>query len=133
MLCRQEEEQERIETLRNDLLVRQQQQNASTFHQHAQAQADELSQGRFAAIGSPRVIGATPSPASQYPAASAAHQTELPPENPLGYSVEAMPSDEPLEVSSFAQGQLGGAAGAPSAAPDVERAAPPPFSSKRGE
>jgi hypothetical protein len=128
MLSRQEEEQERRAVLENDRRVReQQQQNASTFHQHAQAQADELSQGRFRAIGTPRVIGATPNPSSQYPAASAAHQTSLPPEQPLGCSVDAMPGDEPLEVPSFAQGQLGGAADAPSAAPDVEHAAPPLF------
>jgi hypothetical protein len=94
MLSKQEEEQERIETLRNDLLVRQQQQNASTFHQHAQAQALDTAGGRFAATGAPRVIGSTPSPAAQYPAASAAHQTELPPVEPLGYSVDAMPGDE---------------------------------------
>jgi hypothetical protein len=106
---------------------------ASTFHQHAQAQADETAQGRFRAIGTPRVIGATPSPASQYPAASAAHQTELPREEPLGIDINAMPGDESLEASlPCAQGQLGGAA-APSSPPDVEHAAPPSFSSKRGE
>ena len=60
---------------------------ASTFHQHAQAQADETAQGRFRAIGTPRVVGSMPNPSSQYPAASAAHQTALPDEPPLGFSV----------------------------------------------
>jgi hypothetical protein len=87
---------ERRETLDNGLKVLQQQ--GSTFYQHGLAQADETNQGRFAATGSPRVIGSTPTPA-QYPAASAAHQTELPPEKPLGYSIDAMPVDEPSTTS----------------------------------
>jgi hypothetical protein len=137
MLSRQEEEAERRATLENDRLVREQQQRGSTFHQHAQAQADELSQGRFAATGAPRVIGATPSPAAQYPAASAAHQTELPPEQPLGYRVDAMPGDDSLEAPSFAQGQLGAPAAddapssefSPPTVDDIEPGAgAPPFS-----
>jgi len=106
---------------------------ASTFHQHAQAQADELSQGRFRATGTPRVIGSTSDPAKAYPAASAAHQTELPPEPPLGFDNPAL--DEPSTVSSLplpAVEQLGGAEGAPSSSlsPDVvEHAAPPSSSS----
>jgi hypothetical protein len=91
----QEDQAERRETLDNDLKVLRQQ--SSTFHQHAQAQADEISQGRYRATGVPRVVGSTPTPASQYPAASAAHQTELPPEEPLGYRVDAMPE---LETST---------------------------------
>jgi len=42
--------------------------------------ADETNRGRFAAVGAPVVIGAKPSVASQYPAASSAHQTSLPAE-----------------------------------------------------
>jgi hypothetical protein len=63
---------ERRRTLENDrqLLERE----GSTFYQDGLSQADEISQGRFAATGSPRVIGSTPTPASQYPAASA-HQS----------------------------------------------------------
>jgi hypothetical protein len=75
-------------------IIREQQQGG-TFFQHGLAQADELSQGRFAATGAPRVVGSTPNPAAQYPAASSAHQTELPPEQPLGYSVDDMPGLEP--------------------------------------
>jgi hypothetical protein len=102
MLSRQEEEQERREVLENDRLLREQQ-KASTFHQHAQAQALDTAGGRFAATGAPRVVGSTPNPSLQYPAASAAHQTELPREPSLGYSVDQL---DPLESPSFAQGQL---------------------------
>jgi hypothetical protein len=90
----QEDQAEKRRVMLQDADVRQQQQ-ASTFYQHAQAAADETNQGRFRDTGTPRVIGSTPTPAPQYPAASAAHQTELPPEQPLGYSIDAMPGDEP--------------------------------------
>jgi len=86
MLSRQEEEQERRETLENDRLVRQQQKQQSegtTFHQHAQAQADEINQGRFAATGAPNVIGAKSLVAAAYPAASPTWQIQLPDEPPL--------------------------------------------------
>jgi hypothetical protein len=81
---------ERRETLANDLKVLQQ--RGSTFHQHAQSAANDTGGGRFASLGAPRVIGSTPSPSSQYPAVSAAHQTELPPEQPLGFSIDEMPN-----------------------------------------
>ena len=70
---------ERQAVLENDLKVLEQQ-RGSTFHQHAQSLADETNRGRFAAVGAPVVIGAKPSVASQYPAASSAHQTSLPAE-----------------------------------------------------
>jgi hypothetical protein len=47
--------------------------------------------GRFAQVNAAKVVGQSPAIAAEYPAASAAHQTELPPEEPLGYSVDAMP------------------------------------------
>jgi hypothetical protein len=92
---------ERQAVLENDRLVREQQKKVegSTFFQHSQSLADETSGGRSAATGSPRVIGSTPAPASQYPAASAAHQTELPPEPPTGYRIDEMPGDEPSTVA----------------------------------
>src|SRR6516162_10947870 len=127
MLSKQEEEQERREVLENDRKVLEQ--RGSTYHQHGVAQADEINQGRFAATGAPRVVGSTPNPASQYPAASAAHQTELPPEQPLGYSVDDMPGLENPTGDAFSglspPVATGGAADAPSAPPDVEHAAPP--------
>ena len=97
----------------------------TTFHQHAQAFADELSQGRFAATGVPTVTGATPIP--KYPAAGAHQSDPVGVEPPLGFSVnELEPSTD--SVSLPAVEQLGGAADAPSAPPDVEHAAPPRFS-----
>jgi hypothetical protein len=124
LLSKQEEELERREVLGNDRRVREQQ--SSTFHQHAQAQADEINQGRFAATGVPNVIGAKPTPASQYPAASSAHQTELPPEPPLGYPIGQMPSTPPASVE-----QLGGAE-APPVPCQESSAAPPSFSPDDG-
>jgi hypothetical protein len=131
MLSKQEEEQERREVLENDRKVLEQ--RCSTFHAHAQAQADEMSQGRFAAIGAPRVVGSTPNPAAQYPAASSAHQIELPPEQAFGYSVDDMPElENPAAVSaSVSPAAEPGGAAAPSAPPDVEHA--PPSSNKRSE
>ena len=52
-----------------------------TFFTHAQAQAGELSGGRFGAIGTPNVTGTTPVPS--YPAASPSWQIQLPDEPPL--------------------------------------------------
>ena len=116
------------------------QRRASTFHAHAQAQADEVNQGRFRSIGVPNVIGSTPSPSSQYPAASAAHQTKLPPEPPLGFNNPAL--DDPAGVVTASADpsmaapvsiEAGGAA-APSSSvlPDVEPA-PPSSPNNRNE
>jgi hypothetical protein len=96
MLTRQEEEAEREAVLENDRLVREQQkqrEQSGTFFSHAQAQAAELAQGRFAGVNSASVIGSTE--ATRYPAASLAHQTELPPEPSLGFSIDEMPGLEP--------------------------------------
>jgi len=141
MLSRQEEEQERRETLENDRLMREQQ-RGSTFHQHGLSQAAELSGGRFAATGAPRVIGSTPSPASQYPAASSAHQTELPREEPLGIDINAMPELEPAFPLALAQdpgaSERDASSSAVAPADDVERGSGAPSSplggpaSKRG-
>ena len=60
----------------------------TTFHQHAQAFADELSQGRFAATGVPTVTGATPIP--KYPAAGAHQSDPVGVEPPLGFSVNEL-------------------------------------------
>jgi hypothetical protein len=129
-----EDQAERRETLENDLQVLRQQ--GSTFHQHAQAQAADLAGGRFAATGTPRVIGSTPTPAAQYPAASEAHQTELPPEQPLGFSIDAVPELEASIASLVGAQVAGGPADAPSsdggpACPSgdlvSERAGPSPF------
>jgi len=98
MLSRQEEEQERRKTLENDLKVLEQR-RGSTFHQYAQSQADEINQGRFAAIGSPRVVGSQPNVSSQYPAAAAHQRDPVGVEPPLGIDINAMPTDDPSAVS----------------------------------
>ena len=104
---------ERRAVLENDRKVLEQQ--GSTYFQHGQSQADEVNQGRFAATGSPRVIGATPTP--QYPQAGPPFQRDpVPNEPPLSahenpaleetstppVSVEATddPADAPLSGSS---------------------------------
>jgi hypothetical protein len=109
MLSRQEEEAERKAVFENDLqLLRQ----TGTFFSHGQAQALDTSGGRFgAAMGAPTVTGSTAIP--KYPAASSSHQVELPPEQPLGYSVDDMPI-EPSAVSVTAAEQLAPAGAAPS-------------------
>jgi hypothetical protein len=72
-----------------------------TFHQHAVAQSLDTAGGRFgAAMGAPTVIGAKPSVASQYPAASSAHQVELPREEPLGFAIDQMPIEPSAEAPS---------------------------------
>jgi hypothetical protein len=85
----QREQAERLEVTLQDADVRRQQQQkseATTMHQHAQSQANDISGGRFGALGTPHVVGSTLAP--KYPAASAAHQTELPPEEPLGIKID---------------------------------------------
>ena len=111
MLTSQEEQEERRRVALQDADLRRQQQQGGTFHAHAQAQADEMSQGRFAAIGSPRVVGSTPIPI--YPQASTPFQSDpVPIEPPLGYSVAqvepSMGTTRPTEDT----GALAGAAAA---------------------
>jgi hypothetical protein len=80
---------EKADVLRNDQRVREQ---GSTFLQHTH---NEIG-GRFAAVSSPRVIGETPSPASQYPAGPAwcADPGSQCVEPPLGFENPALnPSD----------------------------------------
>jgi hypothetical protein len=126
MLSSQEEMAERRATLRNDLKVQQEERQrmfapnepnkTSTYFRHAIADAD-TPRGRFSAVDASYVVGSKPDASAAYPAASSAHQTELPPEEPLGYSVEEMIPVGP--EYSLAQGQ----GGAPSA---FDVAAPPP-------
>jgi hypothetical protein len=97
MLSRQEEELERRATLENDLKVLEQR-RGSTFHQHAQAQADEVNQGRFRSIGVPNVIGATAGVASQYPAAGAHQADPVGPEPSLGHDVNQMPEPSTIQL-----------------------------------
>jgi hypothetical protein len=75
MLSKQEEEQER---------------RGSTLHEYGLAQAGELSGGRFGALGTPTVTGATPIP--NYPAAGAHQRDPCGQESPLGYSIDQLES-----------------------------------------
>jgi hypothetical protein len=88
---------ERQAVLENDRLVREQQKQreTSTFFQHSQSLADETSGGRFRANGSPRLIGATPTP--QYPQAGLPFQRDpVPDEPPL--SARENPALDPTGV-----------------------------------
>jgi hypothetical protein len=129
---------ERQAVLENDRLVREQQKQreASTFFQHSQSLADETSGGRFRANGTPRLIGATPTP--QYPQAGPPfHRDPVPDEPPLpahdnpaldetstaSPCVEATddPADAPLSGSGFST---------PSGGSVCERAGSSPSSQK---
>jgi hypothetical protein len=128
MLSRQEQDRERRETLLNDQRVREQAERhrvfadqslpnrASTYSQHAIADA-ATPRGRFTQVETSTVIGAKADVAGAYSAASAAHQTELPPELPTGYRIDALDNPpDPVEVSSsFTQQETDPtSAGAPS-------------------
>jgi hypothetical protein len=43
--------------------------------------------GRFSAVNAAKIVGQLPAIAASYPVTSAAHQTELPSEQALGYSM----------------------------------------------
>ena len=58
--------------------------------QRAQAEASiDITQ-----VNAANVVGSKPNVAASYPAASSSHQVDLPPEQPLGYSVDDMPGLE---------------------------------------
>lgn len=94
---------ERRETLENDRKLleaerRRLQREGTTFHQFAQADA-ATPRDRFHQVTVATVIGSKAAVGSAYPAASAAHQTELPPEEPLGFSVDEMPIESSTAAS----------------------------------
>jgi hypothetical protein len=144
VLSRQEEEQERREVLENDRRVReQQQQRGSTYHQYAQSTANDEFGGRFAAIGVPRVVGSTPNPSAQYPAAAAHQRDPVGTEPPLGYSIDAMPGLEistgvnpvspPVATDDPANAPPSGSDSAPSGGSVSERAGSSPFPTDQDE
>jgi hypothetical protein len=133
MLSKQEEEQERRETLENDRLVREAEHRrirleGTTFHQFGQSQAHDEVGGRFASISPITVVGANPT--LKYPAAAAHQADPVPIEPPLGFSVDDMPI-EPSTVVTRAVEDTGGAAA--SAASSAVEPAPPPSSAIGGE
>ena len=110
----QEEQAEKRRVLSQDADVRRRQQEQSgTFLSHTHI--DDAG-GRFAAVNAAKIVGQSPATAAAYPAASAAHQTELPPEPSLGFSVNEMPELEPsaVSISLPAVEQLDDPAAAPS-------------------
>ena len=89
------------------------QRRGSTFHQHGLAQADEINQGRFAAVGVPHVVGSTPIPKyPELPASSPFHHDPVPNEPPL--SAYENPA---LSAVSFPAAEQLGAPAAGSAPP----------------
>jgi hypothetical protein len=87
----------------------------TTFHQHAQAFADEINQGRFAVTGVPTVTGATPIPS--YPAASPSWQIQLPDEPPLGFDNPALDESSAAPPAEATGAPAGAAAAAGSLPP----------------
>ena len=140
MLTRQEEEQERRETLENDRLVREAEQRrllleGTTMFQHGQSQADEVNQGRFAATGVPHVTGSQPIPKiPQLPSSSPWSGTQPEPgiEPPLGFENSAL---EPSTSHACVEATSPASADAPSLSDlaslgDAQRAGAGPFSSQ---
>jgi hypothetical protein len=106
MLSSQEEKIERMRVFAQDQSLR-----TGTYLSHTH---DDIHQGRFAAMGPAVVVGSTQFP--NYPAASAAHQTKLPDEPPLGYRIDDLNPCDPVEPSSFTQQATG--------EPDAARGSP---------
>src|SRR5262252_1499224 len=99
---------ERRATLENDRRVREQSKNGDTGTFLSHTHIDDAG-GRFSAVNAAKIVGQSPAIAAAYPAASAAHQTELPPEPSLGFSIDEMPGLEssvaiPLSSSVEATG-----------------------------
>ena len=139
MLESQISQHERRETLRNDLKVRQQQEEsrrvfadqslpnqASTLHVFAEADA-QTPRGRFSVVDTAYVVGSKSDVASAYPAAAAHQRDPVPKEEPLGYRIDELEPDhsplaqEALEPSPLVQGSTSAPAlEAPSPRDDVE-------------
>jgi hypothetical protein len=123
-LSRQEEQQDRLDVLRND------QRLGTTLNQFAQSEAAEA-RGRFTAQQQSTVVGASSVP--KYPAAFLNHDP-VPDEPALGYAIDAQ---EPLGPSlpSLAQGNSGDPDAplttASSSAGLMSERGSPPFSSHR--
>jgi hypothetical protein len=111
LLSRQEEMLERQRTFENDLKLREQQgrvfaqdqslpRQATTMHAFAEADAN-TPRGLFSAVEAATVIGSKSGVASVYPAASAAHQIQLPNEPPTGYRIDEL---EPSSCEAQAPG-----------------------------
>jgi len=112
----QDEQHERRRVFAQDQSVRNQ---GGTMHAFAISDA-ATPRGRFSEVNAAYVVGSKPT--ISYPAASSAHQTELPPEPPTGYRIDAMPDFDPgPDVSPAQQLPNPASAVAPSSPVDVER------------
>jgi hypothetical protein len=114
MTTDREEQAEKRRTLLSDARVREQSRNGNTGTYLSHTHIDDAG-GRFAAVNAAKIVGQSPAIAAAYPAASAAHQTELPPEPSLGFSIDEMPGlENPTGVSVFPPVATGDPADAPS-------------------
>ena len=93
MTTDQEEQAERRRVLLQDADVRNRSRNGNTGTYLSHTHIDDAG-GRFAQVNAAKIVGQSPAIAAAYPAASAAHQTELPPEPSLGFSIDEMPGLE---------------------------------------
>ena len=118
MLTDQEEQAERQRVLQNDARVREQSRNGDTGTYLSHTHIDDAG-GRFAQVNAAKVVGQSPAIAAAYPAASAAHQTELPPEELLGFSVNDLESSMATPCSSSVE-----ATGDPADAPSSDDGSP---------
>jgi hypothetical protein len=97
MVSKHEEQEERLEILRNDQRLRNQ---GSTFSQFAASEAAE-DRGRFTAHDTATVIGGTPTPAPVYPPAADWTRDPVPKEAQLGFSVNDLEvCGQPFEVKA---------------------------------
>jgi hypothetical protein len=116
-----EEDEYRRQVLRDDLRAK----VGASMHAFAVADA-AIPLGRFTQVTAATVVGSTANAAGAYPAASAAHQTELPPERSLGYSIDDL---EP-PAASLVEAQAGEPAERAPSPADVERAVGSSLSSR---
>jgi hypothetical protein len=100
---------ERRRVLANDRKVAEER-KLSTLLDHANASADDLAGGRFAAITKTTVTGSSPISYPRLPADSPSNQAMMvPDEAPLGFDINAMdPVGEPHERGDAAATEEGG-------------------------
>jgi hypothetical protein len=129
---RQEEDELRLATLRNDQRVREQ---GSTMFDHARAALDDEAGGRYARTTPATVVGSQPFVRyPQLPSGPWSGSDPVGQEPPLGHRVDQMPGLEPPAVSSpwpAVAAQAGAPASddpSPSPVDDVEHDAGAPFS-----
>jgi len=111
MLSKQEEDQERRETLENDRRVREQSRNGDTgtYLSHTHSEVG----GRFAIDEHQTITGVVSPAPPPLPANSPWHGSDpVPDEPPLGYRIDAMPELEPEPFSSASSVQATGPASA---------------------